>query len=246
MRLIKTRSILVALLVVNWTIAANADYPPPVQTGNNAFDASAPQRSFVRKHVAPFSISRAGKSIANGSSDGASDRLKLTRANKRDPNGTDSKKKSTPARALATVLSSLAIVLGLFFAVVWFTRRALPAAATSLPSEVVESLGRAPLSGRQQMQLVRVGNKLVLLSVTATGADTLTEITDPQEVDRISGLCQQNQPGSISSTFRQVLSQFGGETSDEVPSEFNETNNDLGLANFENSRRPGSFQATEI
>lgn len=117
----------------------------------------------------------------------------------------------TPARAMGTVVGSLAIVLGSFFLLVWFTRRALPRAATSLPKEIVEVLGRTPLNGRHNMHLVRVGNKVLLLSVTPTGAETLTEITDIQEIDRITGICQQDQPGSISQTFRQVMSHFESE-----------------------------------
>jgi flagellar biogenesis protein FliO len=99
-------------------------------------------------------------------------------------------------------------VLGLFILVAWLTRRARPKGQQALPKEAVELLGRLPLAGRQQMHLVRVGGKLLLLSVTPAGAETLTEITDPQEVDRLSSLCQTNHPGSITETFRQVLSQF--------------------------------------
>lgn len=108
---------------------------------------------------------------------------------------------------MLTVISSLAIVLAVFFAFVWLSRSAAPKGMAPLSKEVVESLGRAPLLGRQQMQLIRIGNKLILLSVTATGADTLTEITDPVEVDRLAGLCRQSQAGSISDTFRHVLAQ---------------------------------------
>lgn len=114
---------------------------------------------------------------------------------------------TSSGRALLTVITSLAVVLAVFFAFVWVTRSAAPKGMAPLAKEVVESLGRAPLLGRQQMQLIRIGNKLILLSVTSTGADTLTEITDPVEVDRLSGLCRQSQSGSISDTFRQVLAQ---------------------------------------
>jgi flagellar biogenesis protein FliO len=113
--------------------------------------------------------------------------------------------------ALTSMIGGLAVVLGLFFLVVWFARRAQPGAAAVLPSEVVELLGRAPLSGRQQMHLVRFGGKLLLLSVTPTGAETLSEIADADEVHRLSGICQQNHPGSITKTFRHVLYQLGGE-----------------------------------
>ena len=80
-----------------------------------------------------------------------------------------------------------------------------------LPNEVVECLGRAPLTGRQQVQLLRLGKKLVLVAVTATEARTLSEITDPLEVDRLSGLCQQIRPESITASFRQVLAQCATE-----------------------------------
>lgn len=114
-------------------------------------------------------------------------------------------------RSLATIGSSLAGVLGLFFLVVWIARRSVPASALALPSDVFEVLGRAPLDAKQHLQLVRVGGKLVLLSRTATGVEPLTEITDPDEVDRLTALCRQSHPQSISATFRQVFSQMSRE-----------------------------------
>jgi flagellar biogenesis protein FliO len=107
------------------------------------------------------------------------------------------------------MLAALGLVLGLFLATIWLLRRSLPAGARMLPSEVVEVLGRAPLGGRQHAQLVRCGNKLLLLSVAPAGVETLTEITDPLEVDRLAGLCQQSHPQSASTAFRQVFQQFG-------------------------------------
>jgi hypothetical protein len=69
-------------------------------------------------------------------------------------------------------------------------------------------LGRAPLASRQQVHLVRCGRKLLLLSVSPGGIETLSEIDDPLEVDRLAGLCVQAQPGSASMVFRQVFQQF--------------------------------------
>ena len=107
-----------------------------------------------------------------------------------------------------TVFGSLAVVLGIFFVVAWGLRRVAPAGSTVLPGEVFEVLGRAATSGRQQVQLLRCGNKLLLVSVTQSGAETLTEITDPPEVDRLAGLCRQAQPNSTTAAFRQVFEQF--------------------------------------
>lgn len=113
--------------------------------------------------------------------------------------------------SVVTVVSSLAVVLGLFFMTAWVMRRTGSGGQTSLPSDVFEMLGRAPLSSRQQVHLMRCGSKLLLVSVTADGAETLTEIDDPDEVTRLAGLCKANQSGSASAAFRQVLHQFAGE-----------------------------------
>jgi flagellar biogenesis protein FliO len=112
----------------------------------------------------------------------------------------------TTGKAVKTVITSLAVVLGLLVALVWISKRTGPKKDATLPGEILETLGRAPLAGRQEMQLVRVGNKLLLLSVTATSAETLTEITDPVEIDRLAGICQQNRPDSITASFREILS----------------------------------------
>ena len=130
-------------------------------------------------------------------------------------------KGETPAKAngwstLLSALGSLAVVLGLFLAVVWFLRRTGPKSMLVLPSEVFEVLGRSPLAARQQAQLVRCGNKLLLISVTAGGAETLTEITEPAEVERLVGLCQQSRPNSASASFRNLFSQFGSESPSEA------------------------------
>jgi len=114
-------------------------------------------------------------------------------------------------RSLATVGISLAAVLGLFFVMVWFTRRNLPKSLFGLSKEVVEVLGRAPLASKQHMYLIRLGQKLILVSVTPTGAETLTEITDPDDVQHLAALCERGNPNSSSGGFREVLSQLGSE-----------------------------------
>jgi len=122
----------------------------------------------------------------------------------------DTPKRRTPS-SMFTVISSLAIVVGLFLLMAWLTRRAAPRASQSLPPDVVQVLGRSPLATRNMMQLVRVGNKLLLVSLSSQGATTLTEITDPAEVEQLAARCERSRPSSISATFRNVLHQFGEE-----------------------------------
>ncbi len=141
--------------------------------------------------------------------------LRLAPPSARSPSSSAPKKQAeqqsvTPQGfpSAVTVIGSLAVVLGVFFLVAWGLRRASPRAAGILPGEVFETLGRAPMDGRQQVHLLRCGNKLLLVSVTPAGAETLTEITDPMEVDRLAGLCQQANPNSSTAAFRQVFGQF--------------------------------------
>ena len=116
--------------------------------------------------------------------------------------------------SLVTAGGSLALVLGLFMIMAWIMRRTVPGAVQALPGEVVEVLGRAPLAGRQQVHLVRCGSKLLLVSVTPEGAETLTEITDAEEVDRLAGLCRETHPGSATSAFRHVFGQLAPQRTD--------------------------------
>jgi flagellar biogenesis protein FliO len=110
--------------------------------------------------------------------------------------------------ALVTVAGSLAVVLGLFLAGAWAMRRAAPRGSILLPSEVFEVLGRAPLAGRQQVHLLRCGRKLLLVCVTPAGTETLTEVTEPGEVDRLAGACRQAHPHGATAAFRQVFQQW--------------------------------------
>jgi flagellar biogenesis protein FliO len=115
------------------------------------------------------------------------------------------------AGSLVTIGGSLALVVGLFLVFAWILRRTAPRGAAPLPAEVVEVLGRTVLAGRQQIQVLRFGRKLLLVSVTPAGSETLSEITDPDEVTRLLGFCQQSRPGSTTSAFRQVFEQLSRE-----------------------------------
>lgn len=118
----------------------------------------------------------------------------------------------TPATgwgAVSSVGASLGLVLGAFLCVAWLSKRYLPKSAGPLPKEVVEQLGWAPLVGRQQMQLVRLGNKLLLIAVTpGASAEPLAEVTDQAEVERLSAICRRTKPESSTQAFREVMSEL--------------------------------------
>jgi len=107
-----------------------------------------------------------------------------------------------------SVLASLGFVLGLFLVCVRLLRRGMPQTTRPLPKEAVETLGRMPLPGRRQGQLLRVGNKVILVSFSTGGADVLVEIDDPAEVDRLAGLCAATDPHGATQSFRGIVENF--------------------------------------
>ena len=118
----------------------------------------------------------------------------------------------TATGSLLTVVSSLVIVLGLFLCVIWISRRGWSRRHYLVPKDVIDIMGRAPLAARQNLHVIKFANKLLLVAVTPEGAETLTEITDPDEILRVKALCEQMHPGSNTSSFREVLSGFGSES----------------------------------
>lgn len=194
------RCALFALLILvpaGWTSAQDPRFSPPA---NAAPSHVIEQATRTVKEPAPFS------------SVGTEKQLLLT-APKRELNSEKTSSWSRTLGAIVSVVVSLAVVLLLFFAIAWLMRRGLPNSARRLPGEVVEVLGRAPLAGRQQMHLLRFGNKLLLVCASPSGVDTIGEITEPLEIDRLAGMCAQLEATSASTTFKQIFGQMAREKS---------------------------------
>ena len=182
-----------AMLTAEQASAQPSVYSPPHGTGASQF----PVRQAAAEAPAPAAAAATPLKLAPRKSTGQ----KLDRP-----------EAPTAEGAIGTVAASLGIVLGLFLVLAWCSRKFAPAGAAQLPKEAVELLGRSSLGPRQQMQLVRIGNKLLLVAVTTAGeAQTLTEITDPVEVEHLAGLCRRGQSASATSSFNQVLGQLARE-----------------------------------
>jgi flagellar biogenesis protein FliO len=111
---------------------------------------------------------------------------------------------------MISIGTSLIIVVGLFVGLAMLYRKTTGnALGKSLPKNVVQVLGRTSVSPRQQLLLLRFGPKLVLVSMVQGETRTISEVTDPLEVDRLSGFCESARAGSISHSFRDVLAGGG-------------------------------------
>jgi flagellar biogenesis protein FliO len=158
----------------------------------------------------PAEVSAQASPVAEPAESSAKAALPLTEPKSHNPtNRGEPKKKPDGLPSAVTVFGSLALVLGVFFALVWVLRRAAPAGAALLPAEAFEVLGRAPLANRQQAHLLRCGNKLLLVASGAAGIESLTEITDAAEVDRLTDLCRQARPGIATTALGRILGQKG-------------------------------------
>lgn len=124
-----------------------------------------------------------------------------------------SKSWGLPLDSLATTIAALVLVVGLFLLCMWALRRGSRIATGQLPRDAVSVLGSTPLAGRQMAQLLRVGNKLVLISVTPSGAEPLAEVSDPAEVDRLLDLCLQGGQRAAKQVYEKTFPQFQTEPS---------------------------------
>lgn len=192
--------------------------PPPQLLQLPATPAAAPIGTGVEAAPAVELTQRDGK---------APKKLALPGSNR---SGGELTATSAPKGGIAGVfslLASLGVVLGLFLGAAYLMRRGMPKQGRVLPREAVESLGRIPFPGRQQGQLLRVGNKLVLVSFSGSGASVITEITDPLEVDRLAGMCAQADRHSSVKSFRDVVDQFFGEKKRPEPPHRNAAQRDV-------------------
>lgn len=115
---------------------------------------------------------------------------------------------SSTIQMVTSIGSSLLIVIGLFLGAAWCYKKTINTPLSGgIPNQVVKILGRTPLAPRQQLMLVRFGSKLVLVSLIQGEARTISEITDPVEVDQLAGFCESQSVDSASQSFRNILNQ---------------------------------------
>lgn len=113
--------------------------------------------------------------------------------------------RSTSSPPLVTVTCSLAIVLGLFAALVWASRRfGSKRSAAELPNEAIENLGSHVIDARTRLLLIRCGQRVLIVSQTAAGIQPVSEVTDPQEVSRLISSCRTSGREAFDSTLREI------------------------------------------
>jgi len=117
------------------------------------------------------------------------------------PVGTTARRSMTTP--LITIASSLALVLGLFAALVWVSRKAQNGRgiARPIPDEVLRVLGQKQLGSLGTLSIVRCGRTVMIVSQSASGLHSLATITDEAEVRHLEAVCL----GESAASFRAAL-----------------------------------------
>ncbi len=129
--------------------------------------------------------------------------------------GSAAPERSEPA-SWPRVLGALAVVIGLIF-VVRFVLKKVSAtgglrgqlgAGGRAPSGVLEVLGRYPISRGHSLVLLRVDQRVLLLSQSSSGFSALANFDEPSDVASLLMKTRDEESESLSGRFRQMLSAF--------------------------------------
>ena len=113
-------------------------------------------------------------------------------------------------------LGSLFFVLTLFGCVAYWLRRGNKGSNPLLSEDAWEILGRGNLGAKHDVQLVRLGSRILLLGHSPNTIQTLVEITDPEEVQAMLQRCRAERPQLRGGFSRKLLAAFSGKTEDPI------------------------------
>lgn len=98
-------------------------------------------------------------------------------------------------------------IVGLILGLAKVLKKHNPLLGAVLPGSVIELLGRRMIDQRHAVHFIRIGERILVVGASMDGLRTLAEITDPVEIDRISGECRvQSVESNLTRSFRMLLS----------------------------------------
>jgi len=128
----------------------------------------------------------------------------------------------TPTSSLWTTFGALLTLIAIILVAARLWKRHLPRVGGLLSGDVIEMLGRTPIDQKRQLQMIRIGSRILVVGTWGEGMVTLAEITDPSEVDCIAGLCRDSGLGAsgtrpFANLFRRQSPPSGSPTQVAVP-----------------------------
>jgi len=117
------------------------------------------------------------------------------------------------------VAGALALVLGLIFVLYRLLRRSVNGAALPGATNAVQVLTRTPLSPRQQVLLLRVGRRMLVVADCNGQLSSLCEIQDADEVAALAGQLRDEKLTSASNAFGNLLGRWRRAAGDDEDAE---------------------------
>lgn len=127
---------------------------------------------------------------------------------------------------LLSTLAALGVVLALVFGIRWLLRRGGIVTKLAPQGSVVEVLSRTTVAPRSHVLLMRVGQRILVVSDSSAGMRTLASVQDPEEFSELLGAVDASKPASMSKSFNGVMKKLSGQWSDSDEAEF-EGENDI-------------------
>jgi flagellar biosynthetic protein FliO len=103
------------------------------------------------------------------------------------------------------VALALGAVLLLIIVLRWIGKRFFSTPGSHRSSRAIQVLSRSILSPKQQLMLVQVGRRLIVVADSGTQMNPLCEIRDADEVAELVGQVHQDKGDSITKTFGQLF-----------------------------------------
>lgn len=105
--------------------------------------------------------------------------------------------KSSLLRDLWPLLAVLALIAGIVF----FLKKYMPVRRMLAGSQVLQIVARTHVSAKQQLMLVKLGRKMVLIGVSPERIQTVATVDDPDQVALLMGDIASQSPRSMSRAF---------------------------------------------
>ncbi len=111
------------------------------------------------------------------------------------------------------VVAALVVVLGIILLLRKLVQRMVPSAA-ALPAKSVKLVGRTALGPRQQVLVLQVGRRLVVVGDSGQQLSPLMEVSDPDEVAAILGQAAEPSGAAFGTVFQRQRDTFEDDEDD--------------------------------
>jgi len=114
------------------------------------------------------------------------------------------------SQSATRMVGALAVVLGAFMVLLWITKKIQGPSRTMMSKQTLELLGQKQINKIHSLHLIRLGQRILLVSASDSSVTCLSEINDPVEVAQL--LTTSAQAGESSelpqSTFKRIFAQY--------------------------------------